>query len=303
MHVVVTCTDRKTARAPSELAVRTLPKGPTSLRATEWTKRLESSRTERIPVRELYIGNHWSIVKSLEAEAALVGVDLTVWVASAGYGMLSMDSEIRPYAATFSNGPDSIGNEEAGKSWWHTLTQWTIPGVACRSFAELLKGSLGRPVLVAASAPYIGAMQDDLAAAGQLSSRGKFGVIAAGLRKAGALEPYLIPGDSRFQRTLRGPTHSLNVAILRHAIRRSEQWYPDVAELRAQFELELKSLPPTATYDRAPQSDEQVQEFIRRETVLSPGIAQTQLLRRLRSKGLACEQSRFKRLYLSTCRN
>jgi hypothetical protein len=299
MHVVVTCTDKKTVREPSELAVRTLPRGSPSVRAMEWIRRLQTSSGDRVAVRKLYLGNSWSIAKSLEPESDDVGIELSLWIASAGYGMLSMDSEVHPYAATFSHGPDSIGNEEAGQSWWKTLAQWRVPGVACRSFTELVAKSSGRPVLVAASASYVAAMRDDLTAAAQLSSPSKFGIVSAGFRKIGELEPYIVPADSRFQRTLKGPTHSLNVAIVRHAVRASESWYPDVTELRAQFGRELKSLLPMAVYDHAAQSDEQVQDFIRRESALSPEISRTQLLRRLRSKGLACEQARFKKLYLS----
>ena len=307
MHVVVTCTDKKTLREPSALAVRSLPKGPPSVREKEWIRRLRNAPGETIAVRRLYLGNAWSITKSLEPESANVGVDLTLWVASAGYGILSMDAKVHPYAATFSHGSDSIGGEEAGKSWWKRLARWKIPGIGCRSFVELVAESSGRPVLIAASAlrrrtdeEILAAMRDDLTAAARLSSPRKFGIISAGFRKVGELEPYIIPADSRFQRTLQGPTHSLNVAVLRHAVRTSERWYPDLAELRKQFGQELSSLPPMATYDRATQSDEQVQEFIRRETTLSPGIAMSPLLRRLRSQGLACEQSRFKKLYLRT---
>jgi hypothetical protein len=276
-----------------------LPKGAPAQRVSEWTRRLKTAPGQRIPVRELYLGNHWSIVKSLEAEATKVGGKLTLWVASAGYGMLSMDALIHPYAATFSHGRDSVGNAEAGRVWWQALTRWRLPGVRHRSFSELVESSPRRPVLVAASAAYVSAMRDDLEGAARLSTPDRFGIIAAGVRQLGELEPYLIPADSRFQHTLKGPTHSLNVAILRHAIRQSGQWYPDLGELRTRFARKLKSLAPMPTYDRSPQSDEQIKDFIRRETALTPGVKQSVLLRRLRSEGLACEQSRFKKLYLS----
>src|SRR2546423_14228942 len=105
MHIVVTCTDTKTVSVHPSLTVRTLPTGPPSARVREWIGRLEGAPGERIPVRDLYRGNHWSIVKSLEAEAANVGVEATLWVASAGYGLLSMEAQVHPYAATFSKGP------------------------------------------------------------------------------------------------------------------------------------------------------------------------------------------------------
>jgi hypothetical protein len=60
----------------------------------------------------------------------------------------------------------------------------------------------------------------------------------------------------------------------------------------------LKRLPAFSRPDRRPLSDDAVVAFIRRNT--SAASSHTALLRSLRNSGLACEQSRFREIFLAT---
>jgi hypothetical protein len=235
-------------------------------------------------------------VRSLAGEAK--ALDVRVWVASAGYGLLPIDTEVQAYSATFSSGLDSVGDSEAGRIWWKALSKWNGINVPVRSIEELARMPGGTPLIVAASATYIAAMALDIAAAGRRLTPKKLGIISAGLRRGGELQPFVIPADARFKQRVKGPMQSLNAAILRYAIRRGAGWYPELTDLRAQFKNELESLPVLIPHKRGRQTDADVVEFIRAETAALPGIARGTLLRKLRSNGLACEQARFKHLYI-----
>ena len=69
----------------------------------EWSSRLERCTAEPVPARRLYAGDHWSVVQYLEDVAAASKLDSAIWVCSAGYGLIGIDTNIKPYSATFSS--------------------------------------------------------------------------------------------------------------------------------------------------------------------------------------------------------
>src|SRR5687767_10391584 len=101
--MVVTCTDRKTVPLNGGPRASQLPPGTLEMRMDAWRNALNLTSQGAVPAEELYAGDHWSVVRSLRSVAP-AGLDLQVWVASAGYGLLRSDALIRPYSATFARG-------------------------------------------------------------------------------------------------------------------------------------------------------------------------------------------------------
>jgi hypothetical protein len=109
VNLVVTCTKKKTREPGRDLMLRHLRGASTESRAAAWLERLERHTGERLAARDLYAGDHWSIARELDGSRLGRTSRVRVWVASAGYGLLSMDNPLQPYSATFAvNHPDSV---------------------------------------------------------------------------------------------------------------------------------------------------------------------------------------------------
>lgn len=127
-----------------------------------------------------------------------------VWVASAGYGLVDVQTLVAPYAATFSSRQaDSVTLATSPtvvdlqrRMWWRTLREHSSQGSG-RSMAAV--GADG-PILVAASWSYLAAMSDELVEA-EAQSSGRLVLTTTGA----------VPGELRHLRTtatgvLRGRT-------------------------------------------------------------------------------------------------
>ncbi len=133
INIIVTCTRRKGTTPVKELTLRDVQAPDLRTAFTNWMYRLDGSSAERIPARILYSGDHWNIVRALESEAASSGVDAAVWVSSAGFGLIGIDSKFKPYSATFSSRhPDTTlrWNPTDPRlddvSWWRLQKEWTV---------------------------------------------------------------------------------------------------------------------------------------------------------------------------------
>src|SRR6266545_805920 len=138
VHIVVTCANCKRYPVPAQLRLGDLQERRQGLRFAAWTRRLDAEKPS-IPAIDLYGGEHWQVARGIPG---VLGDSARLWVCSAGYGLVSADSFLHPYAATFAAGaPDSVG--ETGtevRAWWRRLTDWPGPGIGQpRSFAELAR--------------------------------------------------------------------------------------------------------------------------------------------------------------------
>jgi len=136
VHVVVTCSHRKTRPVPAAHHLRAVRGAGISSRLTRWTRCLQESVEPAVPAVELYAGEHWSIAQRLPRADAGGGVRL--WVCSAGYGLIPADGPIRPYSATFAGThPDRVpGGRRGAAAWWAGLADYPAPGNGPRSFAR-----------------------------------------------------------------------------------------------------------------------------------------------------------------------
>jgi hypothetical protein len=303
LHIIVTCTKRKTADIPPALQLRNLKARTLAERARKWIERLESTPAAKLPADQLYCGDHWQGARRLRTAAANKGFQPDLRVISTGYGLIPANAAIKPYMATFSEShADTICLNESGdesfSQWWELLSRWHGPAEhAPRTLAEIVEGNRSATVLLVASEAYLGAVREDLErAAARLKSREQLLIVSGGTKHLGDLTGSLMPVDARAQAALGGARRSLNVRmaewILRHAdgaLRASAVQ----AKCRAWLELQPELQIPR----RTPSTDGDVRAFVTAELRRNPRAAFTPLLAKFRSGNRACEQFRFRALF------
>lgn len=313
LDVVVTCTDRKAL--PPRLRVRDVPRGPDRTpEIREWLERLEAEpRTQ--PARTLYQGETWAA--SLELEQAARhhrGVDnVRLWVASAGYGLVSADEKLTPYAATFSPGAvDFVGGActggegvEAARQWWRALTSAPVTG-DLSSLTALAEEAPGDVIMVSSEA-YLRACQSDVARAVATSDRVvlvcssahrslRFGhaspafdarlLTTAADRKAGRSRPIL-----------RGTRMSLNVRAARLLVECFGSGPIDRRAACRYLEELTAAQPALQRFEGDHHDDTSVRRFIASWMESARPASKTSALRAFRDAGNKCEQKRFGALY------
>ncbi|MGK8558823.1 hypothetical protein [Nocardia gipuzkoensis] len=269
------------------------------LRFAEWTRRL-TAEPPTVRAHDLYGGEHWNIARGLPT---LVGASARLWVCSAGYGLVDVDSYLHPYAATFSIGTkDSVGrNKLESRQWWQRLTDWVGPSAdKPRSFADLARQDPDATMVAVLSNTYLLACADDLrTAAGLLRSADKFTVIGPNMQADG-LEDTIIPIPARLRSVVGGSLHALHARAAAHLLAQTVAIGADLSRenLREVARHTVDAAPPDSSR-RAPGvrlSDDAVREYIRSHRHAEKSSA-TRLLRQLRDSGQSCEQGRFKQLY------
>ena len=95
LHVVVSCKRRKTLPVPAETSISFIHAADLEQRANEWISALEKAQLDERPAGDLYAGDHWKVVLEMPASAKELQVKL--WVASAGYGLIEIGTLLKPY--------------------------------------------------------------------------------------------------------------------------------------------------------------------------------------------------------------
>ncbi len=297
VHVVVTCSHRKTRPVPAAHRLRAVTGAGINTRLKEWIRCLQESVEPTVPAVELYAGEHWSIAKRLCRADASGRVRL--WVCSAGYGLIPADAPIRSYSATFAGPhPDRVpGGRRGAAAWWAGLADHPRPGNGNepRCLAELAAVAAHVRLLLVLSAPYLGACRADvLAAAARLRPAGVSIISVGAGRPGGEVAGLMLPADARLQHHLGGTRSSLNVRIAEHLLTAG---ILDHAGMQDHLARLAAAQPPLTRYGRQPMSDGELHAFIRAHLQADPAANHTRLLRELRDGGRACEQSRFARLF------
>jgi hypothetical protein len=290
---------------PERLKARHLPACNSRERYRTWVQRLKEVDVPSVPVRELYMGEHWQVALSLPKVGEVAGVALELWVVSAGYGLLHEGDLVKPYAATFTPGlPDSLirpehgGRRTATSDWWAQMALWRGPTSGNpRSLGELAKRNPADYLIVALGSTYLEAVLDDVDdARSLLDDPALLLVVSAGTRPSKRLGSNLIPVDSSHQQYLGGTRLSLNVRAARWLVATSADHRFDHA-LVARKLAERRTQSATANRTRRRMSDPEVSAYIRDQLKRHTVPSKTALLRRLRDHGKACEQARFARLF------
>ena len=299
INLVVSCSKRKSRPPLPELCLRTLPKGLTpARRAARWLERLRRHEADRIPACDLYAGEHWHVVRSIPALPSQSEQPVKVWVCSAGYGLVSFDTPLAPYSVTFTRGePDSVvaggarGGSTVAAAWWSALAVFTPSDAGPRTIADLARRWPGDFLLVALPAAYLDAVAGDVLAAVRVTARAA--VLSVGGTPPAALVPHFLTADARLRARTGGTLGSLNARLARLLVERLGRTPLTFARCQraiAEARTGAAASVPT-TRDRL--TDTQVESAIRSMLRTTPAASPSRLLRRLRKRGLACEQSRF----------
>jgi hypothetical protein len=299
LHVVVTCTHRKRLGAPPRLRLSSIRVKDVLARGRQWVDRLRAEPAPEVPASDLYAGDHWQVALSLLSQSHPV----QLWVASAGYGLVRLGQQLKPYSASFSPGPDSVlvhGRREQRdgelREWWELITRANLGHSRPRTLRELAASDPGAILLVALSEPYVRALRDDLVAARtKLHGSGKLLIVSAGTKHCPGLDENLLPVDANLQIAVGGPRLSLNARIARHLVTTSatHRWATS-AITESLSEVRSAS---TRHHPRIRLTDAKVMAFIKRAARQDTHASRSDLLHRLRSQGFACEQQRFGSLF------
>jgi hypothetical protein len=307
INIIVTCTSRKTRSPLARFRVRDVRDKAIHDRALNWIERLRAKGNLQTVASELYCGEYWSVVRSLPAAARDSGVTPHIWICSAGYGLISPQSQICSYSATFSpherdsvtRGLDADARRIAAQQWWRSISRWSGPsGSEVRSLTAIARKYPRVPLLVVASPDYLHAIGPDLTGAVAALSRPELLlIVSAGMRAFGKLTDHLLPCDARLQSCLGGTRGTLNIRIARRLLQYMGRGHISLDRQRAQLRRLLSKQPPIQQYHRRKVTDEQVRRFILLELHRNGSASRSLLLKRFRSSGRACEQSRFADLY------
>ena len=158
--IVAACSQRKRLPPPAALRLRELAGLPFDQRAAAWTERLRSAETATCRAADLYAGAHWS--RTLDAvETARRHIDrVELWVASAGYGLVSAEAWLKPYSASFASGArDSVwqGIDDGERptclrDWWASVSE--------RRLADLVTGDADAALVLVVGSAYADALRD-----------------------------------------------------------------------------------------------------------------------------------------------
>ncbi|ADB29941.1 hypothetical protein Kfla_0829 [Kribbella flavida DSM 17836] len=285
LTIIVTCTDRKSARPTRDTLARSLPIGSLSDRSDIWRTRLKSAPS-RHPLSALYQGESWSQVTKLGTTVRRAGFEPRILVASAGLGLRDLTSTAPAYGATFTRyQQDSVCQTRAdSQDWWHDR----IHDHSALDPARELRGQ----VLLVLSANYAVALEADLLA---LAQRGSDCLLVGGARDIAGLPR--LASDRRLRSHLGGTITGLNMRTAIAWLERLDGYSLHSDSLQDAWNTWASTVLRSENYERATVGDEEVLTFIREARAANPTLPRTRALRLLRDNNLACEQRRFAQLF------
>jgi hypothetical protein len=303
LHIVASCAQTKSVGASKELHLGAVPAGLANVRAAEWACLRDRADAETLAARDLYSGTYWATVRRLSSGAADRGYQVQLWVASAGYGLVSADALLKSYSATFAAGnKDSVPpvglprgqRVRYLRDWWNSLSR-------TRGLRDLPKKDSKASILVIAGPAYIEAMHDDLdRCAARLAHTERLVIVTSETGAAPAhLAGNVVPSEARFIHKLGGSLPILHARVAEHLLKESRGRPLNARSLRTHAEAILAVQPAWTTPLREKGDDAEVLAFIRTAVRRNPALGYTRALRDYRASGKACEQKRFKSLFQS----
>src|SRR5262249_10162047 len=142
---------------------------------------------------------------------------------------------------------------------------------------------------------------DLIAALCHLQSKEKL-VIVSGMPGPAAevLHRNWVPSLASLQADLGGARTSLHARLARRILTEAGARGFAATAIRERFQDLARQAPPPPRYDRPAVGDEEVRRFVLEQLRKAPEATHTRLLRDYRESGHACEQGRFRRIFLET---
>ncbi len=291
--IVTICTHRKRVRPAATSTAVSLPCDSQAAVQSAWIGKIATLQRE-VRAAALYAGRGFG----LAAEAAKIA-DAKLYILSAGLGLVAADQRVPVYGLTVSSGcaesvVSKVIGEFDGAAWFAGL----LSGPHSKRWADAVGRGSGR-VLVALTRPYaemVGRSLADL----DPSILDRLRIFGASLATAlpPKLGPALAPYDERLDAVLPGTRADFSQRALLHFVRTVADRH-DEPDRSADYEAVEAALDGVVAPDRLyrpRRTDEEILQIIVSRLRTQSGIAR--VLRALRDEeGVACEQSRFSRLY------
>jgi hypothetical protein len=295
--VITNCTNRKrVAGNPVTLSQNQLS-GSLDTVAKRWVKALKKApHTQH--ASNVYMGRAFSEANSA---AALVGGDL--YVVSAGLGLIKATDQIPAYDLTVAEGSSSLGPLLSGLNktsadWWSVLINELGPSRSIRSLVETHTKTL---MLFALPAGYVALIAQELS--GLTAKQAEHIRIITSELGVESVPPKLrhvvLPYDERLEGSnYAGTRTDFPQRALRHFVEELNGHALPLDKAQADVRLAMNALRKPVLPVRAKKSDEEILALLQKNWNRFDG-ASTRLLRFLRDDALvACEQSRFRSLWL-----
>lgn len=304
VHLLLGCSSRKRERPTTALQLRNA-REVFNERLSGWIERLDAT-PRKIPASLLYKSDAWHVGRKFKQ--SLSNRKAKLWALSAGYGVVSGDANVASYSATFSEGHadsihrlgDTLSPIEARRKWWRELSQWSGPVGEqwLRSVSSIAADDPSATLVICAGAKYLEAIDCDLREAQhKLARPDQLIVVTSKPCPAVELEESWVQVPSSFRLLVGGTLGSLSVRTANRII--SELDLTEVTAAKANELLEdlSASVNELPNLKRKKVDDDAIVEWIRIRLVEDPTLSKTSALRNFRDRGLACEQSRFGRLF------
>ena len=291
--VITICTHRKKARPPFAATAVSLPADSQGTVQSAWMEKIRALPPE-VPARALYAGRGFG----LAAEAAKIA-KAKLYILSAGLGLVAANRGVPVYGLTVSGGhAESVAarvtGEFDGVAWFSGL----LRGPYSNQWGDAAGHGSGR-VLIALTRPYAEMVGKSLSELDP-SILARLRIFGASLSPAlpAILRPALAPYDERLDAVLPGIRADFSQRALLHFVH-SVAGNRDAQDRDADYaavETALEGVLPPDRLRRTRRTDEEIFQLILARLRSQTGIAR--ILRALRDEeGVACEQSRFARLY------
>jgi hypothetical protein len=290
--VITTCSHRKSTKPSRAATPSSLSRGTLQAVSAQWIAKLSGLPGAR-PANTFYAGRAFGLAK----EAADLSA-ARLYILSAGLGIVPASRSIPVYGLTISaRHEQSISRKILGEFYpaeWFSRLLTTIYSDEWRDVAGRKSGR----ILVALSRPYAEMVGAGLAEASP-KMLGRLRIFGAALESAlpaslhGAIAPY----DERLNAILPGTRTDFAQRAMLHfaqavAVKPSKGREDDFAAVRSA----LKNHKFPRQVQRPRMTDEEILAVIKKRLRIQSGAARMLVALR-HEEGIACEQSRFGRLY------
>jgi hypothetical protein len=305
LHIVLSCTNRKRTGAAAYPRLRDVVADDVESRAAAWISKIDRAW----PIgaaRDRYAGEYWRAGLNLATRAGRFSPTST-WVLSAGLGLINLDDEVPAYGATLAGShEDSVVRvndqrtaREVRRRWWSALSSWQGPvgPGRPRRVSDLARDGEAS-IVVCAGPDYLTASAAELVEVSRDLGPGRLLVFGSGGPEVGLESSWVrVPGQLRLR--FGGSMSSTGVRVASAVVDEfSKSGEFDGDEARRLVASWCGTTSPLPRFERKKLSDRDIELWITSDVETHPGTVNKSVsLRRFRDEGLACEQSRFGRLY------
>ena len=291
--ILSSCTNSKTKKADETLTIQYYShKIHFHTVIEQWNESIEKSKHQKYLSTELYKGVGWKA--TIDTYKVLSMYDkIELYIASAGYGLISYKNKIASYDATFApRTPNSIDkfrqDKKSNIEWWDNINQFSVENFSKDSFFFIILPH-----------NYLIATQNFIKEMIEKYGKKVFIFRATQNKALPFMQEYTVEFDLRF--------NSFQTGTLSSLLSRAVLWLSqEIVEYKIPFEHHLfqnhiEEKMKNYTHYKMPKREQiSEEELIKKikNMITNEGITSASKgLKRLRESGIACEQKRFGTLF------